>query len=89
MDEWEHLPVRRVSEHPGSNQGSKNKNAHMTRCPSFHVSPVMMSPLPSQGKGQGEGLFVTVTGTVKPLTLILSPSPRGEVDRINRFSRLA
>jgi hypothetical protein len=53
---------------------------------SFHISHAMASPLPSQGRGQGEGSSAIVAGTAIPLTSILSPSARGEADRTNPLS---
>src|SRR5438034_2562053 len=49
------------------------------------------SPLPCQGRGQGEGFAVCSASVGEPLTSILSPSARGEAENVavmlNRYAR--
>jgi uncharacterized protein (TIGR02598 family) len=49
------------------------------------------SPLPCQGRGQGEGFAVCAASVGEPLTSILSPSARGEAENaavtLNRYAR--
>jgi len=49
------------------------------------------SPLPSEGRGQGEGFAAYVASVGEPLTLILSPLARGEAEEaamtLNRYAR--
>jgi hypothetical protein len=61
----------------------------MSQYSSFHISAAIVSSLPSQGRGQGEGSSAVVVGVARPLTSILSPLARGDADRANALFSLS
>src|SRR5205085_4454176 len=62
---------------------SKNKPARETGAIIGVIEQLLGNrclPLPSKGRGEGEGLFLSVPSAADLLTSILSPSPRREED---------
>ncbi len=78
---------RKSASRPDLSRGELSGDGAARQC----VTSGTDSPLPSQGRGQGEGFAACVASIGEPLTLILSPLVRGEADEaamtLNRCAR--